>query len=128
MNTVTAFVSLSYTSPMSKSAVKPEELAVSIQPIGDRVVVQPLEKEQVSASGIVIPDTASKEKPQEGVVIALGKGGIGKDTANPTEFLKVGDIVLFGKYAGDDVKLKSKSGKDVEVKILHLDSVLGIVK
>lgn len=113
---------------MSKSTVKPEELAVSIQPIGDRVVVQPLEKEQVSASGIVIPDTASKEKPQEGVVIALGKGGVGKDTANPTEFLKIGDIVLFGKYAGDDVKLKSKSGKDVEVKILHLDSVLGIVK
>lgn len=104
------------------------DLAVTIQPIGDRVVVQPLEKEQVSASGIVIPDTASKEKPQEGKVIALGKGGIGKDSVNPSDFLKVGDIVLFGKYAGDDVKLKTKSGQDVEVKILHLDSVLGIVK
>lgn len=104
------------------------QLAVSIQPIGDRVVVHPLEKEQVTASGIVIPDTASGEKPQEGVVIALGKGGIGKDTSNPEEFLKVGQHVLFGKYAGDDVKLKDKSGKDVEVKILHLDSVLGIVK
>lgn len=112
----------------SKTSVKLEELAVQIQPIGDRVVVQPLEKEQVSASGIVIPDTASKEKPQEGVVIALGKGGIGKDSVNPSEFLKVGDTVLFGKYAGDDVKLKTKAGKDVEVKILHLDSVLGIVK
>jgi chaperonin GroES len=111
-----------------KNSVKPEELAVSIQPIGDRVVVMPLEKEQVSASGIVIPETTSKEKPQEGVVIALGKGGIGKDSVNPSEFLKVGDIVLFGKYSGDDVKLKSKSGKDIEVKILHLDSVLGIVK
>lgn len=113
---------------MSSQSVKVEELAVSIQPIGDRVVVQPMEKEQVSASGIVIPDTASKEKPQEGVVIALGKGGIGKDTVNPSEFLKLGDVVLFGKYAGDDVKLKTKAGKDVEVKILHLDSVLGIVK
>ena len=109
------------------SDVKAEELAVSIQPIGDRVVVQPLEKEQVSASGIVIPDTASKEKPQEGIVIAVGKGSIGKDCANPSEFLKVGDIVLFGKYAGDDVKLKTKAGKDIEVKILHLDSVLGLV-
>jgi chaperonin GroES len=112
----------------AKNSIKTEELAVSIQPIGDRVVVMPLEKEQVSASGIVIPETSSKEKPQEGVVLALGKGGLGKDSVNPSEFLKEGDTVLFGKYAGDDVKLKSKSGKDVEVKILHLDSVLGIVK
>ena len=103
-------------------------LAVQIQPIGDRVVVRPLEKEQVTKSGIVIPDTASGEKPQEGVVIALGKGGIGKDSVNPSEFLKVGNKVLFGKYAGDDVKLKAKDGKDIEVKILHIDSILGLVK
>ncbi|MBM3227453.1 co-chaperone GroES [Candidatus Peribacteria bacterium] len=104
------------------------QLATHLEPIGDRVVVRPLEKEQVTASGIVIPDTASGEKPQEGVVIALGKGGVGKDCSNPKDFLKVGDKVLFGKYAGDDVKLKDKSGKDIEVKILHLDSVLAIVK
>ncbi len=103
------------------------DLAVKIAPLGDRVVVRPMEQEQVTASGIVIPDTADKDKPQEGVVIALGKGGIGKDCANPQDFLKVGDKVLFGKYAGDDVKLKDKSGKDVEVKILHLDSILGKV-
>jgi chaperonin GroES len=113
---------------MSPKDTATDELSVTIQPIGDRVVVQPMEKEQVSASGIVIPETANKEKPQEGKVIALGKGGVGKDTPNPTEFLKIGDIVLFGKYAGDDVKLKTKAGKDIEVKILHLDSVLGIVK
>ncbi len=110
---------------MSKDDV---QLSVTIQPIGDRVVVRPLEKEQVTKSGIVIPDTASGEKPQEGVVIALGKGGIGKDTVNPHDFLKVGDKVLFGKYAGDDVKLPTKEGKTIEVKILHVDSVLGIVK
>ena len=104
------------------------QLATNLHPIGDRVVVRPLEKEQVTASGIVIPDTANGEKPQEGVVVALGKGGVGKDCSNPTDFLKVGDKVLFGKYAGDDVKLKDKAGKDVEVKILHLDSVLAIVK
>lgn len=113
---------------MSPKDTHSDDLAVTIQPIGDRVVVLPMDKEQVSASGIVIPETANKEKPQEGKVIAVGKGGIGKDTANPSEFLKVGDVVLFGKYAGDDVKLKTKSGKDIEVKILHLDSVLGIVK
>ena len=104
------------------------KLATKIRPLGDRVVVQALEKEQVTASGIVIPDTASGEKPQEGVVLALGKGGIGKDTVNPSSFLKVGDRVLFGKYAGDDIKLKSVDGKDVEVKVLHLDSVLGVIE
>jgi len=104
------------------------KLAVSIEPLGDRVVVVPLEKEQVTASGIVIPDTASGEKPSEGVVIALGSGGVGDDCPNPSEFLKVGDKVLFGKYAGDDVKLKDKAGKNVEVKILRLESVLGKVK
>jgi chaperonin GroES len=103
------------------------KLSVKIQPIGDRVVVMPMEQEQVTASGIVIPDTAKGEKPQEGIVLALGKGGIGKDAVNPSEFLKVGDKVLFGKYAGDDVKLKDENNKDVEVKILHLDSILGIV-
>ena len=104
------------------------KLAVSIHPLGDRVVVLPLEAEQVTASGIVIPDTAKGEKPQEGIVVAVGKGGIGKDGDDPSKHLKVGDKVLFGKYAGDDVKLKDTDGKDVEVKILHLDAVLGLVK
>ncbi len=107
------------------------KLAVSIQPLGDRVVVLPIEAEQVTASGILIPDTAKGEKPQEGIIIALGKGKIvsdGKESSNPADFLKVGDKVLFGKYSGDEVKLKDKDGKDVEVKILHLDSVLGIVQ
>ena len=104
-----------------------KDLAMKITPLGDRVVVRPMEQEQVTASGIVIPDTASGEKPQEGIVIALGKGGVGKDCADPSDFLKVGDKVLFGKYAGDDVKLKDKAGKDIEVKILHLDSILGKV-
>ena len=104
------------------------QLTVTLDPIGDRVVVLPLEAEQVTASGIVIPDTARGEKPQEGLILSVGKGGVGKDCANPGEFLHVGDKVLFGKYAGDDVKLKDKSGKDVEVKVLHLDSVLAIVR
>ena len=103
------------------------KLAVTVQPLGDRVLILPLEKEQVTASGIVIPDTASGEKPSEGLVVALGNGGIGKDAQNPSDFLKVGDKVLFGKYAGDELKLKDESGKEVDVKILHLDSVLGIV-
>lgn len=115
-----------------KDSSQTDELATTIEPLGDRVLIRPLEKEQVSASGIVIPETSNKEKPQEGVVIALGKGGIvndhGVQAPDPGKFLKIGDIVLFGRYAGDDLKLKSKTGKDVEVKVLHLDSVLGIVR
>lgn len=115
-----------------KDSRKVEDLATTIEPLGDRVIIHPLEKEQVSSSGIVIPETSSKEKPQEGVVIALGKGGIMNDKGvlcpDPNKYLKLGDIVLFGRYAGDDLKVKTKSGKDIELKVLHLDSVLGIVK
>jgi len=108
------------------------KLAVEIQPLGNRVVILPQETEQVHASGLYIPDTAKGEKPQQGTVIAMGKGDImndkGQKVSNPHDFLKLGDTVLFGRYAGDEVKLKDKAGKDVEVKILHLDSILGVVK
>lgn len=107
------------------------KLSVDIQPLGDRVVVLPQEAEQVTNYGIVIADTAKGDKPQQGVVVALGKGDIlnadGKSVTDPHKFLKIGDVVLFGRYAGDEVKLKDENNKDVELKILHLDSVLGIV-
>jgi chaperonin GroES len=103
------------------------DLAITIKPLGDRVVVRPLEKEQVTASGIVIPDTASGEKPQEGVVLAVGPGELKEDGSRKPMDVKSGDKVLFGKYAGDDIKLKDKDGKDIEVKVLHQDSILGIV-
>lgn len=107
------------------------KLQVSIQPLGDRVVVWPIEAEQVTASGIIIPDTAKPDKPQEGIVIALGDGGVMTDegeVSDPNKFLKIGDKVLFGKYSGDEVKIKDKAGKEIELKILRLDSVLGLVK
>ena len=109
------------TSPIPK-------LAVKIEPLGDRVVVMPIEKETTTKSGIVIPETATGEKPQEGIVLALGNGKIkfdGKDLSNPRDFLKIGDRVLYGKYSGDDVKMKTTDGKDVDVKVIRLDSVLG---
>ncbi len=116
---------------MSSSTHSVPKLAVEIEPLGDRVVVMPVEKETTTKSGIVIPDTASGEKPQEGIVLALGNGKVkydGKELTNPRDFLKVGDRVLYGKYAGDEVKLKTTEGKDVEVKVLRLDSVLGKIK
>ena len=113
---------------MAKDTVK---LAVELDPLGDRVVVMPVQKETTTKSGIVIPETANGEKPSEGVIVALGNGKVafeGKEVSNPRDFLKIGDHVLFGRYAGDEIKLKTTEGKDVEVKILRLDSVLGIVK
>ena len=115
---------------MASSTFTVPKLAVKIEPLGDRVVIMPVEKETTTKSGIVIPDTASGEKPQEGIVLAMGNGKIkfeGKELSNPHDYLKIGDRVLFGKYAGDEVKLKTTDGKDVEVKVLRLDSVLGKV-
>jgi chaperonin GroES len=72
---------------------------VKIKPLADRVLVEPLAAEQKTASGIIIPDTA-KEKPQRGKVIAVGKG-----TKDETMELKVGDEVLYGKYAGTEISI-----------------------
>jgi chaperonin GroES len=93
----------------------------NIQPLGQRVLVKRLEADEVSAGGIVLPDTA-KEKPQEAEVIALGTGGK-DDNGNTIEFtVKVGDKVLISKYGGTDVKI---DGEDML--ILTESDILGIV-
>lgn len=79
-------------------------MAVKVRPLQDYILVQRVEEASMTPGGIIIPDTA-KEKPQEGIVKAVGKGRKMKDgTLIPTE-LKVGDRVLFGKYSGTDVKI-----------------------
>lgn len=78
--------------------------ATSIVPMGDRVVVKALEREEVTKSGIVLPDTA-KEKPQEGEVIAVGPGRMTDEGKRIAMELKKGDRVIFAKYAGTEVKL-----------------------
>jgi len=75
---------------------------VKIKPLADRVLVEPMAAEQKTASGIIIPDTA-KEKPQKGKVIAVGKG-----TKDETMELKIGDQVLYGKYAGTELTIDGK--------------------
>ena len=95
---------------------------VKIKPLGDRVLVKPLEETEVVKDGIYIPDSA-KEKPQEAEVIALGTGKKDDDgKAIPFE-VKVGDIVLTSKYGGTDVKYD-----DEEYKILKTDDIVAIVK
>ncbi|MGG1312862.1 MULTISPECIES: co-chaperone GroES [Cohnella] len=78
-----------------------------IKPLGDRVLVEPSAKEEKTASGIVLPDTA-KEKPQEGTVVAVGSGALNKDGQRIALEVKVGDRVLFSKYAGTEIKYEGK--------------------
>ena len=95
---------------------------MAIQPLGDRILVKLLETTEKSAGGIILPDTA-KEKPQEGKVMAVGKGRLLDDgTVKPLE-TKVGDTVLFAKYSGTEVNHEEK-----EFLILREDDILGVLK
>lgn len=76
-------------------------------PLGDKVIIKPIEKEEVTRGGIILPDTA-KEKPQEGEVIAAGPGRLTKDGNKIPLDVKVGDRVLFGKYSGSEIKLNDE--------------------
>lgn len=78
--------------------------ATKIRPLGDRVVVKPIQREEVTKSGIVLPDTA-KEKPQRGQVIAVGPGRMTDEGKRLPMEVKVGDEVLFAKYAGTELKI-----------------------
>jgi chaperonin GroES len=95
--------------------------ATSIKPLADRVLVEPLEREEVTSSGIVLPDTA-KEKPQEGTIVAVGNGRVDdKGTRHALE-VKAGNKVLYGKYAGTEIKIG-----DEEHLILSERDILGLV-
>ena len=78
-------------------------MATRLEPLGDRVVVKPSHKEEVTKGGIVLPDTA-KEKPQEGKVIAVGPGRMTEDGKRIAMDVKVGDIVIYAKYGGTEIK------------------------
>lgn len=93
----------------------------TLRPLGDKLVVRPLEKEATTKSGIYIPDTA-KEKPQEGKVMAVGSGKYVEGKLVPLE-VKVGDHVLYSKYGGDEVKVN-----DEELKIIAESDVLAIIE
>jgi chaperonin GroES len=95
-------------------------MSVSLQPLEDRIVVKPSEGEEMTASGLVIPDTA-KEKPQEGEVLAVGPGRFEDGNRVPLD-VKIGDKVIYSKYGGTEVKLAGD-----EVLILSARDVLAIV-
>ena len=95
---------------------------VSIKPLEDRIVVQPLEAEQVTASGLVIPDTA-KEKPQEGKVLAVGPGRFDESGKRIPVDVQVDDVVLYSKYGGTEVKYSGQ-----EYLVLSARDVLAVIE
>ena len=95
---------------------------VVLKPLEDRIVVKPLEAEQVTASGLVIPDTA-KEKPQEGKVLAVGPGRFDDKGARVPVDVQVGDVVLYSKYGGTEVKYSGE-----EYLVLSARDVLAVIE
>ena len=95
---------------------------MKIRPLQDRVIVKRVEEEEKTKGGIIIPDTA-KEKPAEGKVIAVGKGKIGEDGKLRPLDVKAGDRILFGKYAGTEIKIDGE-----EHLIMREDDILGVIE
>jgi len=93
-------------------------MAVKLQPLADRLVVRPIEREEVTKGGIVLPDTA-KEKPQEGEVMAVGPGRLSEDGKRIAMDVKVGDTVIYAKYGGTEIKIENE-----ELVILHESDIL----
>jgi len=95
---------------------------MNLKPLGDRLVVEPIEREERTASGIILPETA-KEKPQEGKVLAVGPGRRDEEGKRIPMDVKKGDMVLYAKYAGTEVKLDDK-----KLLILKESDILALVK
>lgn len=95
---------------------------MKIRPLSDRILVKAEEAKEKKVGGIIIPDTV-KEKPQEGSVVAVGKGKVGKDGKVIEMDVKVGDKVLYGKYAGTEVKIDN-----IDYLIMSQDDVLGVLE
>jgi chaperonin GroES len=95
---------------------------VKVHPLGDRVLVKPIEHKEMKKGGIIIPDTA-KEKPQEGKVVAVGRGKVTDEGKVLSMEVKEGDRILYGKYSGNEIKID-----DEDHIIMHQDDILGILK
>ena len=95
---------------------------MNIRPLHDRIIVERLEEETTTASGIIIPDSA-KEKPMQGDVVAVGKGKVTEDGKVLPLDVKVGDKVLFGKYAGTEVKVEGE-----ELLVMKEDDIMAVIE
>jgi chaperonin GroES len=95
---------------------------IKVRPLHDRIIVQRIDEGEQKVGGIIIPDTA-KEKPQQGKVIAVGKGKVEKDGKVTPLDVKAGDLILFGKYSGQEIKLDGE-----EFLIMREEEVLGVLE
>jgi len=111
-----------YHNPYGGNMLERRKISMKVRPLGDRVLVKPLEAEEKKKGGIIIPDTA-KEKPQEGKVIAVGKGKITEEGKTLPLNVKVGDKILFGKYSGNEIKID-----DEDYLIVREEDILGIIE
>jgi len=114
--------SIRYGSSAKTGKETTEKLHVNFRPLGTKLVVRPISGEQTTKSGLIIPDNAMGEKPQEGWIIAIGA-----EVDQEAKQIKVGDRVLFSKYAGDEIRIRDEKGIDNELKILHFESLLGVI-
>jgi len=96
---------------------------MNIRPLGDRVIIKPLAEDEVTSSGIVLPDTADKEKPEQGEVMAVGNGKRLENGEIVPMSIKVGDKVVFRKYSADEVKI----GKE-EILVVSESDIVGIIE
>ncbi len=97
-------------------------MSLSLTPLGDRVIVEPLESEEVTPGGIILPETA-KERPQRGKVLAIGPGSRDDQGKRIPIEVKVGDTVLYGRYSGTEVKIKDK-----KYLILRENDILAVIE
>jgi chaperonin GroES len=110
-----------FDSTQNETTKPKQNMAPNVKPLGDRILVEPVEEKEVKKGGIIIPDTA-KEKPMESVVVALGTGKTNDDGKKIPFEVKKGDRVLVSKYGGTEIKLNGK-----EYKILSTDDVLAVI-
>jgi len=96
-------------------------MSMTLKPLGNRVVIEPLEQDEITAGGIVLPETA-KEKPQKGTILAVGPGDRDDDGKRIALDVKVGDVVLYAKYSGTEIKVDGK-----KLLILRESDILAIV-
>jgi chaperonin GroES len=108
--------------PKHSVSSRKESWIMNIRPLHDRIIVERVEEETKTAGGLIIPDTA-KEKPQQGKVIAIGKGKVTEDGKLLGMDVKVGDRILFGKYSGTEIKIEGK-----EYLMMREDDVLGVIE
>lgn len=101
---------------------------MKITPLSNHILIQPIEEEKTTKSGIVIPDTAGKEQPIKGKVIAVGPGKLNEEGERMPVSVKIGQTVLFKKYGPDELKLKDDSGNEVEYLIAQEEDILAIIE